>query len=171
MNFELFLKTQNMKYANFNISNNPLTNTGLEILASNLKYVPNLVFLNISFCSFDFKGFQIILKTLQHMKKIDNLNVAGNNFKSDNFFALKEFFAMFGIRYLNMSKCSLGDRGGYYLGECLSSNDTLKYLNLSANNISDLGFKGIATIFKFNKSLEIFDCSCNFISNNSAFEL
>ena len=156
---------------NFNISNNPLTNTGLEILASNLKYVPNLVFLNISFCSFDFKGFQIILKTLQHMKKIDNLNVAGNNFKSDNFFALKEFFAMFGIRYLNMSKCSLGDRGGYYLGECLSSNDTLKYLNLSANNISDLGFKGIATIFKFNKSLEIFDCSCNFISNNSAREL
>ena len=156
---------------NFNISNNPLTNTGLEILASNLKYVPNLVFLNISFCSFDFKGFQIILKTLQHMKKIDNLNVAGNNFKSDNFFALKEFFAMFGIRYLNMSKCSLGDRGGYYLGECLSSNDTLKYLNLSANNISDLGFKGIATIFKFNKSLEIFDCSCNFISNNSASEL
>ena len=105
------------------------------------------------------------------MKKIDNLNVAGNNFKSDNFFALKEFFAMFGIRYLNMSKCSLGDRGGYYLGECLSSNDTLKYLNLSANNISDLGFKGIATIFKFNKSLEIFDCSCNFISNNSASEL
>ena len=156
---------------NFNISNNPLTNTGLEILGSNLKYIPNLVFLNISFCSFDFKGFQIILKTLQHMKKIDNLNVAGNNFKSDNFFALKEFFAMFGIRYLNMSKCSLGDRGGYYLGECLSSNDTLKYLNLSANNISDLGFKGIATIFKFNKSLEIFDCSCNFISNNSASEL
>ena len=155
---------------NFNISNNPLTNTGLEIIASNLKYLPNLVSLNISFCGFDFKGLQIILKTIQHMKKMDNLNVAGNNFKSDNLFALKEYFAVFGIRYLNMSRCLLGDRGGYYLGECLSVNDTLKYLNLSANNISDLGFKGIATIFKFNKCLEYFDCSCNFISNNSARE-
>ena len=155
---------------NFNISNNPLTNTGLEIIASNLKYLPNLVSLNISFCGFDFKGLQIILKTIQHMKKMDNLNVAGNNFKSDNLFALKEYFAVFGIRYLNMSRCLLGDRGGYYIGECLSVNDTLKYLNLSANNISDLGFKGIATIFKFNKCLENFDCSCNFISNNSARE-
>ena len=155
---------------NFNISNNPLTNTGLEIIASNLKYLPNLVSLNISFCGFDFKGLQIILKTIQHMKKMDNLNVAGNNFKSDNLFALKEYFAVFGIRYLNMSRCLLGDRGGYYIGECLSVNDTLKYLNLSANNISDLGFKGIATIFKFNKCLEYFDCSCNFISNNSARE-
>ena len=155
---------------NFNISNNPLTNTGLEIIASNLKYLPNLVSLNISFCGFDFKGLQIILKTIQHMKKMDNLNVAGNNFKSDNLFALKEYFAVFGIRYLNMSRCLLGDRGGYYIGECLSVNDTLKYLNLSANNISDLGFKGIATVFKFNKCLEYFDCSCNFISNNSARE-
>ena len=155
---------------NFNISNNPLTNTGLEIIASNLKYLPNLVSLNISFCGFDFKGLQIILKTIQHMKRMDNLNVAGNNFKSDNLFALKEYFAVFGIRYLNMSRCLLGDRGGYYIGECLSVNDTLKYLNLSANNISDLGFKGIATIFKFNKCLEYFDCSCNFISNNSARE-
>ena len=155
---------------NFNISNNPLTNTGLEIIASNLKYLPNLVSLNISFCGFDFKGLQIILKTIQHMKKMDNLNVAGNNFKSDNLFALKEYFAVFGIRYLNMSRCLLGDRGGYYLGECLSVNDTLKYLNLSANNISDLGFKVIATVFKFNKCLEYFDCSCNFISNNSARE-
>ena len=155
---------------NFNISNNPLTNTGLEIIASNLKYLPNLVSLNISFCGFDFKGLQIILKTIQHMKKMDNLNVAGNNFKSDNLFALKEYFAVFGIRYLNMSRCLLGDRGGYYIGECLSVNDTLKYLNLSANNMSDLGFKVIATIFKFNKCLEYFDCSCNFISNNSARE-
>ena len=155
---------------NFNISNNPLTNVGIEIIASNLKYLPNLVSLNISFCSFDFKGFQIILKTIQHMKRMDNLNVAGNNFKSEKLFILKEYFVVFGIRYLNMSRCLLGDKGGYFLGECLAANDTLKYLNLSGNNISDLGFKGIATIFKFNKCLEYFDCSCNFISNNSARE-
>ena len=156
---------------NLNICNNHLANAGLEILSSNLKIFPNLVSLNLSFCGLEFKGLQSILRTAQHMKKMENLNVAGNNFQADNFFILKEYFAIFGLKYLNLSRCSIGDSGAYYLGECISTNDTLKYLNISGNSISDSGFKGIATFFKFNKSLEYFDCSCNFITNISAREL
>lgn len=156
---------------NLNICNNHLTNAGLEILSSNLKIFPNLVSLNLSFCGLEFKGLQNILKTAQHMKKMEYLNVAGNNFETDNFFILKEYFAVFGLKYLNLSRCSLGDSGAHYLGECISANDTLKYLNISGNNITDSAFKSIAAIFKINKSLEYFDCSCNFITNNSAREL
>lgn len=104
------------------------------------------------------------------MKRLENLNVSGNILKYDNFYLLKEYFALFGIRYLNMSRCSLGDKSAYYLGECVSSNESLKYLNISGNNISDAGFKGFMNIFKFNKSIESFDCSCNFITNNTCRE-
>jgi Ran GTPase-activating protein (RanGAP) involved in mRNA processing and transport len=156
---------------NLNICNNHLTNAGLEILSSNLKIFPNLVSLNLSFCGLEFKGLQNILKTAQHMKKMEYLNVAGNNFETDNFFILKEYFAVFGLKHLNLSRCSLGDSGAHYLGECILANDTLKYLNISGNNITDSAFKSIAAIFKINKSLEYFDCSCNFITNNSAREL
>ena len=158
------------KINNLNISNNQILNNGILLLAGNLRYFPNLTSLNISYCGLEFKGFQSLLKTVQHMKRLENLNVSGNILKYDNFYLLKEYFALFGIRYLNMSRCSLGDKSAYYLGECVSSNESLKYLNISGNSISDAGFKGFMNIFKFNKSIESFDCSCNFITNNTCRE-
>ena len=158
------------KINNLNISNNQILNTGILLLTGNLRYFPNLTSLNISYCGLEFKGFQSLLTTVQHMKRLEHLNVSGNVLKSDNFYILKEFFAVFGIRYLNMARCSLGDKSAYYLGECVSSNESLKYLNISGNNISDAGFKGLMNIFKFNKSIESFDCSCNFITNNTCRE-
>ena len=164
-NYKIYSKINNL-----NISNNQILNNGILLLAGNLRYFPNLTSLNISYCGLEFKGFQSLLKTIQHMKRLENLNVSGNVLKSDNFYLLKEFFAVFGIRYLNMSRCALGDKSTYYLGECVSSNESLKYLNISGNNISDSGFKGFMNIFKFNKSIESFDCSCNFITNNTCRE-
>ena len=158
------------KICNLNISNNNISDVGILLITNNLRYFPNLISLNISYCGLEFKGFQSLLKTIQHMKKLENLNVAGNIIKSDVFYVLKEFFAVFGIRYLNMSRCLLGDKTAFYLGECISSNESLKYLNISGNSISDSGFKGFMNIFKFNKSIETFDCSCNFITNNTCRE-
>ena len=156
------------KISNLNISYNPITTNGIILLASNMKNFPNLISLNIAYCGLEFKGFQSLLKTVQYMKKLENLNVSGNNLKTDIFYILKEYFAVFGLRNLNLSRCLLGDKGAYYLGECISSNESLKYLNISGNSITDSGFKGFVNIFKFNKCMEFFDCSCNFITNNTA---
>ena len=153
------------KINNLNISNNRILNSGMILLASNFRYFPNITSLNISYCGIEFKGFQKLLKSLPSLRKLENLNVSGNNLKSNNFFILKDQFSAFSVRYLNMSRCELGDKSAFYLGECISSNESLKYLNISGNNISDPGFKGFSNIFKFNKSIESFDCSCNFITD------
>ena len=159
-NYKIFSKISIL-----NISNNPILNAGILLLTSNFRYFPNLTSLNIAYCGLEFKCFQSLLRTIQHMKRLETLNVSGNNLKSDNFFILKEFFAVFSIKYLNMSRCFLGDKSAFYLAECVSSNESLKYLNISGNDISDPGFKGFMNIFRMNKCIESFDCSCNFITN------
>ena len=167
-----FINTYNIhsKISNLNISNNPLSNSGIMLLTSNMRYFPNLTSLNIAYCGLEFKCLQSLLKTIQYMKRLENLNISGNNFKSDSFYLLKDYFKVFGVKYLNMSRCLLGDKGAYYLGECIGSNESLKYLNISGNSITDLGFKGFMNIFKYNKSIESFDCSCNFITNTTGRE-
>ena len=153
-----------------NLSYNNFSNAGILLFTSHLRFFQNLTALNIAYCGVEFKGFQSLLRTLQHMKRLDRLNVAGNMLNSDNFYILKESFAVFGVRYLNMSRCLLGDKCAFYLGECISSNESLKYLNISGNAISDIGFKGFMNIFKFNKTIVSFDCSCNFLTNNTVKE-
>ena len=96
--------------------------------------------------------------------------MSGNNLKSSKFEKLKPCFGAFGIKNLNMSKCSLGNETAYILGECLAENESIKNINISENKISDLGFKSFINLFSNNNSIEVFDCSVNFISDLSAKE-
>ena len=151
-----------------NISNNPILDEGLICLTENLKHFQNLHKLNISNCSFEFKGFQFLLNVLQYTKRIEYLNVSGNKLKNRMFELVRPCFSTFGVRYLNMSKCSLGNESTYVLGECISSNETIKNLNISENKISDAGFKSFVNLFQSNNVMESFDASVNFISDLTA---
>ena len=158
------------KLFSLNISNNPLLNDGLKKLTDSLKNFQNLHQLNVSNCGFEFPGFEHLIIGLQFNKRIDFLNVSGNNLKSSKFEKLKPCFGTFGIKNLNMSKCSLGNETAYILGECLAENESIKNINISENKISDLGFKSFINLFSNNNSIEVFDCSVNFISDLSAKE-
>ena len=159
------------KLYSLNISNNPILDEGLICITDSLKHFQNLHKLNVSNCSFEFKGFQFLLNTLQFTKRIEYLNVSGNNLKSRNFELVRPCFSTFGVRYLNMSKCSLGNESTFVLGECISSNETIKTLNISENKISDAGFKSFVNIFQSNNVIESFDVSVNFISDLTAKDL
>ena len=50
-----------------------------------MKDFPNLISLNLSFCGFEFRAFEIFLKNLQYSRKLENLNVSGNKLKHKNF--------------------------------------------------------------------------------------
>ena len=80
------------------------------------------------------------------------------------------FFCAFGLRYLNLSRCHLEDQTTYLLGDCLSTNETIKNLNLSKNKISDAGFRSFQNLLSSNSTLENLDLSCNFISEVTAIE-
>ena len=158
------------KLYSLNISNNPLLNEGLKKLTDSLRNFQNLHQLNVSNCGFEFPGFEYLIIGLQFNKRIDFLNVSGNNIKSSKFETLKSCFGTFGIKNLNMSKCSLGNETTYILGECLAGNESIKNINISENKISDLGFKSFINLFSRNNTIEVFDCSVNFISDLSAKE-
>ena len=91
-----------------------------------MKDFPNLISLNLSFCHFEFRAFEIFLKNLQYSRKLENLNVSGNKLKHKNFERIKPYFSYFGLRSLNMSRCSLGDKCTYKLGECIKTSITIR---------------------------------------------
>ena len=151
-----------------NLSNNPIMDEGLKKLTDSLKNFNSLHRLNVSNCGFEFPGFEHLINALQYIKRIEYLNVSGNNIKSENFENLKPCFSSFGIKNLNMSKCSLGNESTFILGECIVGNETIKKLNISENKITDVGFKSFIPLFSNNNQIESFDCSVNFISDISA---
>jgi len=159
------------KLYSLNISNNPIMDEGLKRLTDSLKNFNNLHRLNVSNCGFEFPGFEHLINALQYIKRIEYLNVSGNKIKSENFENLKPCFSTFGIKTLNMSKCSLENESTYILGECIAGNETIKHLNISENKIRDAGFKSFIPLFSNNNVIESFDCSVNFITDNTAKDL
>ena len=158
------------KLYSLNISNNPILNEGIKKLSNSLKNFQNLHKLNVSNCGFNYQGFEHLIFSLQFNKRIEYLNVSGNNLKTKKFDKLKLIFHSFGIKYLNLSKCSLENDAGYVLGECLASNESIRNINISGNKICDSGFKSYIELFSDNNTIEVFDCSVNFITDVSAKE-
>ena len=156
------------KLYSLNISNNPILDDGLKKLTDSLKNFQNLHKLNISNCDFGYSGFEYLINALQTIKRIEHLNVSKNYLYSNQFGKLKPCFLTFGIKYLNMSKCSLGNESTFSLGEGLITNETIVKLNISGNKIGDLGFRSFIPLFTKNNIIESFDCSVNLISDITA---
>ena len=166
-----YIKSPINKLVYLDISRNNILDEGMIALSEQLKNFPSLFSLDVSFCGFEFKGFDILLKNLQYTRKIEKLNVSGNKLQSRNFDKIKQYFVYIGLRSLNMSKCSLSDKCANKLGECIKSNITIRKLNISNNNISDNGFQSFGSLFYKNNVITHFDCSYNFLTNNSITNL
>ena len=156
------------KLSYLNISNNPILDVGIKKLTDSLKNFNNLTKLNVSNCGFEFPGFEHLMNVLQFLKRIEFLNISGNNIKNGNFENVKPCFTSFGVKYLNMANCSLGNDNTLILGECLESNETIKTINISNNKITDTGFRSFIPLFRNNNVIENFDCSVNYITDLTA---
>jgi len=156
--------------SSLNISNNPILDEGIIKLTDSLSNFPNLCKLNVSNCGILFDGFEYLISSLQIYKRLEHLNISGNNLKYRHFEKVKICFAGFGLRSLNISKCSLENESAYSLGVCIAANETIKYLNISQNQIKDDGFQSFVELFSNNNVIESFDCSINFITNYTAKE-
>ena len=166
-----YIKTSITKLAVLDISKNKIMDKGLITLTNQLKFFPNLYSLNLSFCGFEFRGFENLMKTLQYNRKLEILNVSGNRLKSKDFDSIKPYFSFLGIRSLNMAKCYLCDESTFELGICLEQSVTIKKLNISDNEITDEGFKTFSTLFYKNFIIDHFDCSSNFLTDAGVKEL
>ena len=156
------------KLLTFDISGNKIMNKGVITFCDYLNNFTSLHFLNISECGIEFKGFSYLLNTLKYIKRLESLNISGNNLKNDEYFDhVFTLFRSINLRYLNMSKCFLGDKSGGILGKCLEINETLRTVNISDNQLTDEGFSKYFNLFKNNYTIENFDCSCNLIGDTS----
>ena len=158
-------KINTTKLFSINLSNNPILDDGLILFTNSLRHFPELRIIRISNCGIEFKGFKELLKILQSVRRVETLDVSNNRLTNDRFDELKPCFCSFGIKFLNMSRCHLGDDGAYHIGECLILNETIKNINLSHNKISDNGFKSFVYLFNSNETIESFDISSNFITD------
>ena len=161
-----YITNPNKKLVHLDLSKNRILDEGLMALANQLKDFPGLMSLNLSFCGFEFRGFEFLLKSLQYSRKIEVLNISGNKLRDENFDQVKNYFNHIGLKTLNMSKCSLGDDSTFKLGECMEVNFSIRKLNISENEISDKGFESFANLFYKNSVITNFDCSSNFITND-----
>ena len=167
---------QSLKYINttkiisLNLSGNKIKDEGLITLANNLRHFPVLKILNISNCNIEYKGFKELLKILQSVRRIESLDISNNKLYSEKFEEVKSFFAAFGLKYLNLSRCHLEDETSFILGDCLLLNETIKKLNLSNNKITDMGFKSFTKLLNTNNTLEYLDLSSNLITEETAIE-
>lgn len=158
------------KLHSINLSNNPIMDEGLIILTNNLRHFPELRVIKVSNCGIEYKGFKELLKILQSVRRVESLDISKNRLTSNKFGELKPFFCAFGIKYLNLSRCQLGDEGIYHLGECVALNETIRKINISNNKFTDRGFRSFIYIFNNNSTIESFDCSSNFITDLSMKE-
>ena len=163
-----YVKASNI--ISLNLSGNKIKDEGIIVFTKNLRHFPELKILNISSCNIQFNGFKELLKVLQNVRRIESLDISNNNLYSEKFEELRTYFVAFGLKYLNISRCHLEDESSFYLGECLSVNETIKKLNLSNNKITDIGFKSFEKLLLNNKTLEYLDLSCNLISDETAIE-
>ena len=153
------------KLHSINLSNNPIMDEGLIILTNNLRHFPELRVINVSNCGIEYKGFKELLKILQSVRRVESLDISKNRLTTNKFEELKPFFCAFGIKYLNISRCQLGDEGIFHLGGCLALNETIRKINISNNKFSDRGFRSFINLFNNNNTIESFDCSSNFITD------
>lgn len=161
-------KVKLSKLIELNLSGNPIGNEGLIKLTESLKNFQVLKKLNLSSCQIEFKGASYLLMDLQNKKRIDSVNLSGNDIRSERFEQIKPFFSVFGIKYLNLSRCSLGNQCTFILGECLMINESIKRIDISDNKISDKGFKSFVPLLSKNNVIESFDASKNFITDVTA---
>jgi Ran GTPase-activating protein (RanGAP) involved in mRNA processing and transport len=159
----------NSKLFELDLSQNPIGNEGIDILAECISNnsLHTLKKLNLSECKISFNGFYDFVINLQTNKKLESLNLSGNNLSSDKFAKIKSVFNVLNLKELKLSKCKLGNEGACSIAEGFINNTALQNLEISENRIDDKGFTHFSQFSSINYTLEKIDISRNLITDAS----
>jgi Ran GTPase-activating protein (RanGAP) involved in mRNA processing and transport len=105
------------KLMDLDISENPIGNTGIEIISEliNENQIGHLKRLNVSNCKIDFEGFILMIYALENNKRLEVLNFSKNSINSKKFSIIKQNMLNINIKELILMKCRLGNNGSKIL--------------------------------------------------------
>jgi Ran GTPase-activating protein (RanGAP) involved in mRNA processing and transport len=160
------------KLFELDISQNPIGNEGCDIIGDciNKNNLHSLKKLNLSDCKITFNGMYNLIFNLQSNKKLETLNLNGNNLSNDKFSKIKPILPILNLKELKLSKCKLGNEGAISIAEGFINNTSLISLDISENRIDDKGFGHFSDFPTVNYTLEKFDISKNLITDASCRE-
>ena len=167
--FSSSVSDSNCKLRSLNLSNNIVTDEGVEYLAKALKNSNcKLNLLDLSENNVTDEGAKCLAEALKHSNcKLNSLNLLHNNITDEGAKCLAEALKHSNCKLnsLDLAGNKLTGEGEKYLAEALKhSNCKLNSLNLSANNVTNEGAKCLAealrvTDSKYRESLDRFEKS------------
>ena len=162
------LLESNKTLQSLSLSRNKLSDTDLELLCSSLEDTDNnLKTLDLSFNSFTPDAGHTLGRFLTVSRKLEDLNIAGNNFGASGvrpvFEGLKGNYR---LKRLDLAFNEISDRGMEIIAAVHSLGRRLQYLDLSDNFITVKGIKHFMPILDGNDSLSILKIDNNQIGTN-----
>lgn len=124
------------------ISNNPGLKKATQPLG--LMYMSALESLEIKNCQLRDEGIMVLAKDLRHLKKLRELNVADNGMSSTGLLELSKGLSGRGLTNLRLQKNNLGRDESFVLASWLRELILLEVLNISECSIADKGAAVVA---------------------------
>jgi hypothetical protein len=166
----IYLKSNllSSKLENLVLSLNPIGDEGCISLGSCIggEQLKDLIRLDISQCSFRFKGFKEFICQIKSNRKLNVLLVNGNYLYSKNWLELGDYINFLNIKHLGLNSCALNNSCSVIV-QILRHHQYLKILELSHNQVDDDCFITFQDLLDDNIIITEIDLSRNYITDKS----
>ena len=150
--------TEMPKLRTLDVSNNPISVLGAEIIQNMIINAKQLQSLNLSNCTLQSKQLDQIIRRLNDINSLKYLNISGNNLSDDDVIAPKLIAAInrnAAIQHLHFSNCNLKDLVVLDLLNALKHKACVKTIDISLNEISCSFTKELIGMITRNHCLEL----------------
>ena len=152
-NSDMASEQNSLKY--INISNNPISDVGIDIFAQTLITSPSLEYLNVSNCSLQSKGINTIVKAIANLTSLKYLDLSLNDLTDEEEFnieiAIKNNSQ---IECLHLPNHALTRNKLRNIFNMLQTISTLKILDINSNKIDHQLANYLAAAIRSNRNLE-----------------
>ena len=151
-----------------NLADNALEAEGALHIANMLRENIFITTLDLSENKLGTSGAKCLGDMLHINVNLREIYLAGNSFTDKDIEYFAEVMKEFRLTHFDLSRNSIGEKGGLLLGPAIAANESLEYLNLSWNNIRRKGAIAVANGLKNNVMLKHLDLSWNGFGDEGA---